>query len=822
MGKKDIKYNIKFNIVVAIFLTILIGPLAWAKTVTQFTQGMQLRKGFFNYYQNPVDGHIYMEINRFHQDFLYQVGVGSGVGSNRIGIDRNSLGEARVVRFERFGNRVLMHQPNQDFRADYGNDNERRAVKESFATSVLWGFDIAAESDKKILVDLTPFLLDDQYGTAQKLKRRQQGNFKPDPRRSAIYSPRTKNFPYNSEFESILTFQTSAPGSNTREVVPSPQAVTIRQHISFIRLPDDQYTPRPFNINSGFYPLEYKDYSTPIEAPITQRLLTRHRLQKKNPDADISEPVKPIVYYVDSAAPEPIRTALLEGASWWNAAFEAAGFRNAFLVKILPSDADPMDVRYNVINWVHRDSRGWSYGGSITDPRTGEIIKGHVTLGSLRIRQDILIAQGLLTPYSTETNSAVETMKETALARIRQLSAHEVGHTLGLTHNFASSHDRRSSVMDYPHPMVRLIQGNEKNGKPRLDFSRAYTDGIGEWDKVAICCGYGEVPKGMDQKTYMQSVIDKAFSKGMRYMSDPDSIGGHNLHAFSHQWDNGRDPLEELKRLTALRRFAIDKFSTDAIPMGEPMSTLEEVLVPLYFSCRYQLDAVAKMVGGMTYAYTIRREIRDNAFTLIPPNRQWQAVDALLATLSPKFLALPEKVLNLIPPKAYGYKRSHESFPAHTGRSFDAVAMTEASASQTLELLLNSRRAARLIEYHARDPRYPGFEELLKRITAATVKASFKNGLEGVILRRVNHVYLHHLMLLAQNPTVSESVKATAIYHLNNLKNWLKQHPKLPRQLSQGYPAHFYYEARRIERFLDGRYSPDPNELKQMPPGSPI
>ncbi|MCK5210931.1 MAG: DUF5117 domain-containing protein, partial [Cyclobacteriaceae bacterium] len=376
------------------------------------------------------------------------------------------------------GPKVLLVQPNYSFRAITDNLDEKRAVEEAFAQSVLWGFEVIAEEASRVLVDASDFYLRDAHDVVGTLKRTEQGEYTLDPSRSAFYLPRTKNFTQNSEVEVILTFTGKSPGSFVWQVVPTPQAITVRQHHSFIQLPDNNYEPREFDPRAGLNGIRYMDFATPINEPILKRFIARHRLKKQDPNAEISEPVKPIIYYVDPGTPEPIRSALTEGAEWWNQAFESAGYKNAFQVKLLPEGADLMDIRYNVIQWVHRSTRGWSYGSTVMDPRTGEIIKGHISLGSLRVRQDFLIAEGLLAPYETGTEVSPE-MQEMALARLRQLSAHEVGHTLGLAHNFAASVSNRASVMDYPHPFVKI------NEDGSFDLSGAYDNGIGEWDRVA-------------------------------------------------------------------------------------------------------------------------------------------------------------------------------------------------------------------------------------------------------------------------------------------------------------------------------------------------
>src|SRR5690606_29657677 len=294
------------------------------------------------------------------------------------------------------------------------NAQERKAVEEAFAKSGLWGCEVGAEEGNSYLIAMTPFLLSDGYNIIKTLKDRKQGSYKLDASRSAIYLPNTKNFPKNSDFESILTFVGAPEGKFIREVVPTPEAVTVRVHFSFVELPDDGYEPLPYDPRSSFNSVEFYDYATPISEPLVKRYSVRHRLEKKDPSAAISEAVEPIVYYLDPGTPEPVRSALLDGAKWWNQAYEAAGYKDAFVVEMLPEDADPLDIRYNVIQWVHRSTRGWSYGASITDPRTGEIIKGKVTLGSLRVRQDYLIATGLLAPYE-EGKPVSDAMEKMAL-----------------------------------------------------------------------------------------------------------------------------------------------------------------------------------------------------------------------------------------------------------------------------------------------------------------------------------------------------------------------------------------------------------------------
>ena len=493
-----------------LFFFPLFGFTQKLPSIEEKTKDFKKQEGFFNFYWDENAGKIWLEVDKLDTEILYVISLPAGLGSNDIGLDRGLLGGGRIVKFSKTGRKILLTQPNYDYRAVTKDAAEKIAVEQSFAQSTLWGFSVEAESNNHYLVDATDFLLRDAMQAANRIKNNQQGNYILDKSRSAIYLPRTKNFPLNTEFETTITFTNSDgnTGGYVNEVTPSSEAITLRMHHSFVQLPDNNYQPRVFDPRSSFIPVSYFDYSTPVSEPIEKFFIMRHRLKKKNPDAAMSEPVNPIIYYLDNGTPEPIRSALLEGASWWNQAFEAAGYINAFQVKVLPEDADPMDIRYNMINWVHRSTRGWSYGASVTDPRTGEIIKGQVSLGSLRVRQDYLIATGLLAPFENGM-PADNKMLTMALNRLKQLAAHEVGHTLGLMHNYAASISNRASVMDYPHPTVKL------NAAGEIDLSDAYDNKIGDWDKVAINFGYNDFSSGTNESTALNKILSDAEKKGI-------------------------------------------------------------------------------------------------------------------------------------------------------------------------------------------------------------------------------------------------------------------------------------------------------------------
>src|SRR3954469_876090 len=635
-------------------------------TITSKVGKLQKIDGYMPLYWQASAGKLFMEIGRFNEEILYQVSLPAGLGSNPVGLDRGQLGSSSVVSFERIGPKVLMTQPNYSYRAITSNDAEKRAVHDSFAQSVLWGFKVEAEEGGRVLVDATTFFMRDAHGVVDRLRQAKQGSYKLDDSRSALYLARTKGFPQNTEIETTLTFTTEGdPGRYIRDTTPSPSAVTLREHHSFVQLPDLHYKPRKLDPRAPSFGIEFYDYASPINEPVEKRWIQRHRLEKKDPSAAVSEPVKPIVYYVDNGAPEPIRIALIEGASWWNQAFEAAGFKNAFQVKVLPADADPMDVRYNMINWVHRATRGWSYGGGITDPRTGEIIKGNVTLGSLRVRQDFSLGSGMIPQYagiacladmSPEPDylaalDATTDATAMSLARIRQLAAHETGHTLGFGHNFAASSYGRASVMDYPAPWVEI-----KDGK--LDLSNAYATGIGEFDKFSVTFAYAQFAPGASEAAELEKFLEQGVARGMLYIQDSDARPLSSAHPLASLWDNGSDAVATLKHELEVRRIGLSQFGLTAIPIGTPLSELELKLLPLYLHHRYQAIAAAKSVGGVYFTYAVRTPSGVNpgrVAEVVPAAAQKAALQELLETLTVDTLRIPDRILRLIPPTAAGY-----------------------------------------------------------------------------------------------------------------------------------------------------------------------
>ncbi|MGO4911270.1 zinc-dependent metalloprotease [Leeuwenhoekiella sp. W20_SRS_FM14] len=766
---------------------------------------IQTQKGFFTFHYDEQSDKIYLEVPNVGEEFIYVHALKSGLGSNDIGLDRGQLGGTAIVKFIKAGNKLLLIQPNQDYRAITGNVAERESVEEAFAKSVLFGFEIKETKGDTYIIDLTPFLMEDAHGVAQRLKSNNEGTYKFDKERSALAMRNTKAFPKNNEFEALLTFKGEPQGRNLRSVAPDASSISVIQHHSFVALPEAGYQTRKFDPRSGAIHISFKDYASPVQEAIDKKLIIRHRLQKKNPELEISEPVEPIIYYLDPGTPEPVRSALLEGASWWDQAFASIGYKNAFQVKMLPDDADPLDLRYNVIQWVHRSTRGWSYGASVVDPRTGEILKGHVSLGSLRIRQDFMIAQALMNKPFADSDANYEPMLEMAIARIRQLAAHEVGHTLGFAHNFAASVTNRSSVMDYPHPTIRL-------NADKIDFNDAYATGIGRWDKVTVAYSYSDIAKGMTESWYLNSLLENAERDGLRFITDSDSRSATGSHPDAHLWDNGANASTELREVLALRKKAIENFGIDNIRTGEPLSVLEDVFVPLYFYHRYQTEAAVKSIGGLRYNYAVKGDAKQEVLKLVSKEEQEAALETVLMTLDAKNLAIPKDKLDLFPPRAYGYGRDRESFKGNTGITFDPLGAPETAADMTLDFLLNAERANRIVAQHAWDSKQASYQDILEDL----VKATFKNGQRDSYLSEVqqtiNYRVLEHLKQLAVNTNAIPQVKAQTMAILADLA--LK--------MADAGDANERYMSQEITRFIKNPEEFKPVSAPKIPDGSPI
>ncbi len=789
--------------ILILFLAISVSAIAQTPSIKEKTKDLKVTEGYFDYYFDEDNDKMWLKVDKLNEEFLHANYLAAGVGSNDIGLDRSQQGGQRVVYFEKRGPKLMLIQPNLDYVAKSDNELEKKSVREAFASSVIHGFKIEAEENGSYLIDLTPFLIDDSHNVSGRLRSMGEGSYNLDKNRSALYAEGTFNFPMNTEFEVMLTFAGNPTGRYLRSVAPDANSITVRTHHSFVQLPDDNYEPREFDPRGGFYATSYQDYATAIGEPMVKRFINRHRLQKKNPGAAVSEAVEPIVYYLDNGTPEPVRGALLDGARWWNQAFEAAGYKDAFQVKVLPDDAHPLDIRYNVINWVHRSTRGWSYGGSVTDPRTGEIIKGNVLLGSLRVRQDYMIAQGLLAPFE-EGNEDDPRMLEMALARIRQLSAHEIGHTLGIFHNFAASVNGHESVMDYPHPKVDI-----KNGE--LDLSDAYDVGIGDWDIVTIKFGYQDFPNGINEKEALNKILEAAHLDGLKYISDSDARPQGGAHPYAHLWEYGNDPATQLSHILEVRKIALDNFGEANIRKGTSMSELEDVLVPIYLFHRYQLEGTVKLIGGLDYYYKLRGDNQPNQ-EIVDASTQRNALNEMLKAIDPKVLAVPENLLDLIPTRPAGISSSRELFRGNTGPSLDALGIAETAAELSVSLILNPQRANRLVEYGARDNNL-SLNEAIDELMESSWNKKKERGYLGSIQDVVNAVVTKNLIELHASSQSNPLTKAIVASELVKLSQMLSERSNDPMAL---------HASMMIDSYLD-----DPSEFESprtlsAPPGSPI
>ncbi|BCS31247.1 hypothetical protein TBR22_A04470 [Luteitalea sp. TBR-22] len=815
-------------------------------TLAERTKAWTRMDGFVPMYWDEASGRLYLEISRFDQEFLYQVSLPAGLGSNPVGLDRGQLGPTSVVTFQRVGPKVLLTQANYRFRALTEDAAERQAVADSFARSVLWGFKVEAQEGGRVLVDATDFVLRDAHGVSDRLRGSGQGAYRVDGSRTALYLPRTRAFPKNSEVEAVVTLVTEAsPGPLVSQVTPTGAAVTVRQHHSFVELPDlatHPFRPRVADPRAGGIDLMFHDYASPITAPIEKHWALRHHLQKKDPAAAVSDVVEPIVYYVDNGTPEPIRTALVEGAQWWAKAFEAAGFRNGFQVKVLPADADPMDLRYNMINWVHRSTRGWSYGAAVEDPRTGQILKGNVSLGSLRVRQDIMLGTGLTAQAGNDAAgapvagalacaagdspdaeylAALDPSTDAtamALARIRQLSAHEVGHTLGFTHNFAASTYGRASVMDYPAPMAKITNG-------KVDLSEAYGVGVGAFDEFAVKYAYSQFAPGADEAAELARLVDEATAKGLLFIADNDARPAGAAHPLASLWDNGSDPIANLKHELAVRALAMGTFDIGNIPEGRSLSFLEQQFLPLYLHHRYQVQATVKSVGGQFYTYAVRKggAPAPAATRIVAPEVQRAALDALLATLSPDVLVVPDRILALLQPRteAFGGYNT-EMFPRRTGLTFDPASAAAIAADLTISGLLNPERAARLVEFHARDAKNPGLHEVIQAMRTALRPASGREDAAALALRAAQTVFAMRLMELGANESAAADVRAIAQQQVGQLE-MLTMARGTATPASPEWVAHAAALRDMVTRYQARPFSPyTPQKLLPTPAGDPI
>ena len=759
-------------------------------------------EGFMNFSYNNDSGKIILEINKLDSEFMYINSLSRGVGNNDLGLDRGQLGDSRVVYFTKRGNKILLIQPNLRYVSNSSNYLENKAVKEAFARSVLFGFDIIEKTKDSYKIDITSFLIRDAHGVSQRLRYSNSGSYTLNKSMSAIDLDRTKAFPKNIEFDVLLTFTGNPSGNLVRSVTPTASNLTVNQHHSFVELPDNNYKKRKFDPRSGSNPFIVYDYSTPIDDKLEQRFIVRHRLNKKYPKQEISEPVEPIVYYIDNGTPEPVKSALIEGGNWWNQAFESAGYKDAFRIEVLPEDADPMDVRYNLIQWIHRSTRGWSYGASIVDPRTGEIIKGQVSLGSLRVRQDYMILSGLIdNPNDIENKSLI---KKTSLDRIRQLSAHEIGHTLGFAHNYISSANNRSSVMDYPHPKIDIVNGN-------INIDNAYSKNIGDWDKVSVRYAYTDFQENENEDVKLNDIIEEAVNKGLYFLSDSDSRPVGSANPFSHLWDNGEFPYKELDKLLKVRDLALKNIDLDNLVDGEPYDRIEDILVPIYMLHRYQIESAAKAIGGVDYLYFVKNKNNDKV-KFVDSKLQKESLKSLLNVLNPKNLVLPTNLIQILSPRSFRNPRTRENFESNTGVTFDYINASSSIINHTLTFLMNPERINRIYQQNMFGENILMLDDYLTIISNSIFSNKRMSPYESSINKNTSSLFLDHLFLTFNNSNTNDLSKSVILSSIINTNE----------KLSSNLNDYNSFLVNKINGFIDNPDKYIPVEKTKIPDGSPI
>ena len=785
-------------------------------TFAAAVHGLPSAPGFFDVYRDVAKDRVLLKITAFDTPFLLVTSLPYGLGSNDVGLDRGQSGGSHLVEFRRIGGRIFLVEPNTRYRAISSDVRARDDVRQAFAESVLWAGDIVAEEttpSAHVLIDFSSYLLGDRHGIAARLKAAKQGDYGIDKDRSAVLVAESKSFPDNTELEALLTFKGAGEGEYVRDVAMDPESLSLRQHLSLVRLPGPGFVPRIYHPASGAFSTGFTDLAQPLNASTDVRYQPRFRLEKTDPNAAQSPVKKPIVFYLDPGTPEPVRSALLEGANWWKSAFEQAGFKDAYRVELLSPGADAMDIRYNMINWVHRSTRGWSYGEAITDPRTGEIIKGVVTLGSDRVRQDVLIMESLLAPYGRSDEATRKQQIEAAvLARQRQLAAHEVGHALGFAHNFAASRQGNGSVMDYPHPVLAL------DAKGEIDITHAYGVGIGPWDGFLVKHAYAQFPAGQEVASLAALRADIA-KAGFAYMSDADARAPGSSHPDALLWDSGTDTLKTFAQILAVRRKALDGFSEGVLGRDRQTGEFEVRLVPVYLLHRYQVEAVARLLGGVSYPYAMGGEGKASN-TPVPSAQQQAALTALIATLSAKELALPKNVLDLLTPPGTEYGRSREYFATRTAPVFDALSAVEAGAMQTTQFLFDPSRLNRIAWQHARDATQPGIATVIDQLfrgtwqnenTDASVAAA------NAVQLAANWVVLDSLLATLEGGQLHAQAQAEVRDSLALWQRWLEKNPGHDSVASSRRDA-----ANFIAKYLADPKSVKLHALPVIPPGAPI
>lgn len=738
------------------------------------TAGMISQDGFIAVHYDEATGRLFLELSRLGEELIYANGLAQGVGGLRPRLDRGMLeytGRQALVRFERHGPNILLVAENTNFRAQGGDEWQARAVAESFPSAVYAAFPIDTEDAGRYLVDATAFFLSDVFDVRGRLRDAGQGDLRLDPGRSYISTEYTRAFPENAEIRAVLTYVTDAPGPELIQHAPDAplggRVITLQQHHSFVALPTPGFRPRRFDPRVGLLHTTFWDFSQSFDGDYRDRHIWRWRLEKRDPAAVLSEPVRPIVFHIDPSIPEPYRTAYIDGTLWWNRHFEAAGFRNAIEVRDLPDGADPMDVRYSTILLVHRTVAGSSTAPHIQDPRTGEILHAIVRMDSHRSLTDYNLYMGLVPALGATGSDITMSAEEMIVLRRKQHVAHEVGHALGFGHNYIAASLGRESVMDYPPPFVKL------NGRGGLDISELYRDGGGAHDTFLAQYAYTQFDSPGAEAEGLSAIVREALAAGQLSLAGRDA-NRQAAYPEVHQWVEGATMIEALERTLAVRAILMEHFSDEAIRPGEPMAVLADRLAHVYLHHRYSLEGAIKYVGGMSYTYALRGDGQTVA-QILPAARQRRALELVLSALRPESLAVPERVSRLIPPSPHGYAHSERWVRSPTGLVFDPLALARVLAADIVDGLLHPERAARLVSFAARDPSNLSLDAVLAALVDVTWNAPTPEGaMETALIHITQRAVLDGMFGLVADARAPAEVRAIVHRNLVSLAHRLE------------------------------------------------